>query len=143
MKLIDREIHELEQRMARRRHEVADTARAARERAMRKLVSPAGLAAAGAIGFLVTAVLFRKKRAPVYVEAGKVKGGAAISAVGMLMPVALALIRAQFGSPAGLAQYVLARMKKRSSPGGDARHPHGGARPMMSAPPHRTVHPAR
>lgn len=143
MKLIEQEIHDLEQRMARRRHEVADTARTARDRVKRKLVSPVGLAAAGAIGFLLTASLFRKKRAPVYVEAGKVKGGAAISALGMLMPVALAVVRAQFGSPAGLAQYVLARMKKRSSPSGDARDPQLVSQPMMSAPPHRTVHPAR
>ena len=143
MKLIDKEIHDLEQRMARRRHEVADTARAAKDRTMRKLVSPAGLAAAAALGFVVTVGMFRKKRAPVYVEANKVKGGAAMSAVGMLMPVALAIIRAQFGSPAGMAQYVLSRMKKRSSPQRDARAPAGVPRAMVTAPPHRTVHPAR
>jgi hypothetical protein len=75
MKIIDNEIHEIEQRMARRRHEVADTARAARQRAMSRLVSPAGLIAAGAIGFVATAALLRKRRAPVYVQAGKLKGG--------------------------------------------------------------------
>jgi hypothetical protein len=116
MKLIDKEIHEIEQRMARRRHEVADTARAAKERAVRRLVSPAGLAVAGALGFIATAALLRKRRAPVYVQAGKLKGGGAVSLLGVLMPVALSLVRAQFGSPAAMAQFFLAKMRKPSPP---------------------------
>jgi hypothetical protein len=121
MKAIETEIRDLEQRMARRRHEVADTARTAKARAVRKLVSPAGLITAGGIGFLATLALLRKRRAPVYVQADKVKGGTAVSLLGMLMPVALALVRAQYGSPAGLAQHLIARMKKRPSPRSDAR----------------------
>lgn len=133
MKIIDREIRDLEQRMARRRHEVADTARTAKARAMRKLVSPVGLIAAGGLGFVATLALLRKRRPPVYVQADKVRGGAAVSLLGMLMPVALALVRAQYGSPAGLAQHLLSRMKQRPSPGSDAR----------PQPVRRPVHPAR
>jgi hypothetical protein len=133
MKAADQEIREIEQRMARRRHEVADTARTAKARVVRKLVSPAGLIAAGGLGFIATMALLRKRRPPVYVQADKVRGGTAVSLLGMLMPVALALVRAQYGSPAGMAQHLLARMKKRPSPRGDAR-----AEPLR-----QPVHPAR
>jgi hypothetical protein len=139
MKLIDEEIREIEQRMARRRHELADTARVAKARATRKVLSPAGLVTAGALGFVATVALMRKRRTPVFVQADKVKGGAAVGMVGMLMPVALALVRAQFGSPAGMAQYFLARMRKQPSPRGDVRAAPRGAAPVT----HRTVHPAR
>jgi hypothetical protein len=144
MKMIDQEIHEIEQRMARRRHELADTARAAKARATRRIASPAGLVTAGVLGFVATVVLMRRRRmTPVYVQANKVKGGAAVSVLGMLMPVALSLVRAQigaqFGGPAGLAQYVLSKVKGRPSSPGDVRVAPRGATPV--AP--RTVHPAR
>ena len=121
MKNIDDEIHDLEQRMARRRHEVAGTARAAKARAMRKLVSPAGLISAAGLGFVATMALRRKRSAPVYVRERSSKSGTAVSLLGMLMPVALALVRAQYGSPAGMAQHFLSRMKRRPSPRSDAR----------------------
>ncbi len=133
MKVIDQEIRDLEQRMARRRHEVADTARTAKARVVRKLVSPAGLIAAGGLGFIATLALLRKRRSPVYVQADKSRGGGAVGLLGMLMPVALALVRAQYGSPAGMAQHLLARMKKRPSPRSDAR----------LQPDRQAVHPAR
>lgn len=137
MKPIDREIRDIEQRMARRRHELADTARAARARVTRRIASPAGLVTAGVLGFVATVALMRRRRAaPVYVQPGKAKGGTAVGVLGMLMPIALSLVRAQYGSPAGLAQHLLSRMRKGPSPRSDAR-------PMMSAPPGRTVHPAR
>ena len=135
MKQIDEEIRLIEQRMARRRHEIGDVARAAKNRAKRKLLSPAGLATAAGLGFLATVGFLRKKQAPTYVSADKVKGGAAVGAIGMLMPIALAIVKAQFGSPAGLAQFLLAKMKKPPSPRGDGNAARA-ARPMP-------VHPAR
>lgn len=143
MKRIDQEILDIERRMARRRHELADTARAAKARATRRIASPAGLVTAGVLGFVATAVLMRRRTKPVYVQANKVKGGTAVSILGMLMPVALSLLRAQigaqFGSPAGMAQYFLSKAKGRSSPRSDVRVAPRGATPV--AP--RTVHPAR
>lgn len=144
MKRIDQEIRDIEQRMARRRHELADTARAAKARATRRIASPAGLVTAGVLGFVATAVLMRRRRTkPVYVQANSVKGGTAVSILGMLMPVALSLLRAQigaqFGSPAGMAQYFLSRAKGRSSPRSDVRVAPRGAAPVAT----RTVHPAR
>jgi hypothetical protein len=113
MKTIDREIHDLERRMALRRHEVADTARVARQRATRKLLSPAGLAAAAGVGFVVTSLLMRRK-APV-VQAPQGKAARTASLLSVLKPIGLALVRAQFGSPAGLAQFVLSKMQRPSS----------------------------
>jgi hypothetical protein len=135
VKTIDHEIHELERRMAYRRHEIADTTRAAKARATRKLLSPAGLATAAGIGFVVTMGLMRKRQKPRTLRikedkpAGKIAG-----ALSLLMPVAIAIIRAQFGSPAGMAQAVLEKMSRaprRPSPTHDAP----GLRPP--------VHPAR
>lgn len=134
MKDIDDEIRRLEQRMARRRREIAGAAHAAKQRARRKLLSPGGLIAAAGLGFLATVGFLRKRTAPVRASRDKANG-AAVGAIGMLMPIALAIVRAQFGSPAGLAQYVLAKVRLRSSPRGDAEV----SRNRAAAP----VHPAR
>jgi hypothetical protein len=115
---IDQEIHEIEQRMARRRHDVAQAARAAKERAVHKVVSPLGLAIAAAIGFLATAAFLRKPRVKVVErrhsprKAGKLAGAASL-----LMPVALGVLRSQFGGPGEMAQAVLSKVKKRQPPG--------------------------
>ncbi len=143
MKAIDDEIRLIEQRMARRRHEVADTARVAKERAKRKLLSPTGLITAGALGFLATMMLMRKRHAPVYVKQDKASAGKAMGLAGMLMPVALAIVRAQFGSPAGMAAYVLSRLKKEPSPRSDARREPPVMMRRAAEPPGRPVHPAR
>ena len=131
MKTIDAEIRVLEQRMAQRRHEVADTARLAKSRALRKLLSPTGLATAAGLGFLATLGLTRRRHAAPPSGAAA-KAGKAAGLIRLVLPVALALFRAQFGGPAGLAQFVLSKMQKRSSPAGDGY-----------AAPRRPVHPAR
>jgi hypothetical protein len=140
MSKIEREIHDLEQRMARRRHEVADSARLAKQRAVRRLASPAGLAVAAGLGFLVSAAVLRKRARPPdrrkAAKPGKVAG-----MVSLLMPVVVGLIRAQFGSPAAMAQYVLS-LRKRASPAGDA-HPAAAPAAARTALAPRTVHPAR
>lgn len=114
---IDQEIYEIEQRMARRRHEVAHTARAAKERAVRKVVSPLGLAIAAGIGFLATTAFLRKPRVKVVErrqsprKAGKLAGAASL-----LMPIVVGVLRTQFGSPGEMAQAVLSKVKKRQPP---------------------------
>jgi hypothetical protein len=114
---IDRELHETEVRVARRRRRLEYTAHAAKERAVRTILSPAGILGAAGIGLLATVGLLRKRSEPRYVyrkrpgklaALGGVLGSAAASA-------AFALLRAQFGSPAQMAQLVLARLKKSPS----------------------------
>lgn len=138
-KAIDREIHDLEQRMARRRHAVADGARLAKQRAVRKLTSPTGLAVAAGLGFLVTLALFRRRPGPPTDRRKAPKKGKAAGALSLLMPLALGVVRAQFGSPAALAQAVLSKVQKKPSPAGDAR----SAAPMRARAAAQTVHPAR
>lgn len=145
-KAIDREIHDLEQRMARRRHEVADSARLAKRRAVRKLASPTGLAVAAGLGFLVTVALLRKRQAPPTDRRKAPKPSRLAGALSLLMPLAVGVMRAQFGSPAGMAQFVLSKVQGRPSPAGDADDagpaaPAGATR--RARPPAQTVHLAR
>lgn len=141
MRTTEREIRELERRMARRRHEIADSARLAKQRAVRRLASPAGLALAAGLGFLASAAVLRKRSRPPD-RRKAAKPGKLAGTLSLLMPVVVGLIRAQFGSPAAMAQYVLARVRRPASPASDAR---GVAPPAARAAPvpARTVHPAR
>ena len=105
---LDSEIYELERRIARRRHRIEHGARVARHRAFRAIVSPAGLLSAVGLGLLATFGLVRKKStAPPRARAGKLAGLASL-----LASAGFALLRAQFGSPAQMAQLVLSKMKK-------------------------------
>lgn len=109
---IDNEIRDLEHRLAQRRLKVELLARASGRRAVRSLVSPAGLIGAAALGFLaVTGVTRRQHHRPVpAARSGKLAGLAGLAA-----SAAFALVRAQFGSPAQIAQVLLSKLKK--SPG--------------------------
>lgn len=115
---LDDEIHEVEARLARRRAELPRVARATGRSAMHKLASPAGLAAAAALGFLAGGGLRRGNGHPkprwVKVEEKEKTKGIAISS--LAMSVAIALIKAQFGSPLQMAQAVLAKIQARKAP---------------------------
>lgn len=109
---LDSEIYELERRIARRRHRIAHGARVARHRAFRAIVSPAGLLSAVGLGLLAIFGLVRKKStAPPRARAGKLAGLASLLA-SLLASAGFALLRAQFGSPAQMAQLVLSKLKK-------------------------------
>jgi hypothetical protein len=123
-KAIDEELHALEQRMALRRHEIAGSARAARTRAVRKLVSPGGLAAAAGLGFLLSYALLRKRGRPVADRRRAPKPNRLGSLLHLAMPLALGIVRSQFGGPAGLAQHVLEKFRKSPSPRGDVPPAH-------------------
>ncbi|MGQ0545891.1 MAG: hypothetical protein ACT4P3_11245 [Betaproteobacteria bacterium] len=60
---LDDDIYEVEQRLSRRREELPRVARAAGRRAIDTMASPAGLAAAAALGFLVGGGLRRNSHA--------------------------------------------------------------------------------
>ncbi len=111
---VDEEIRSLERRMARRRHEVARSARAARERAVRKMVSPTGLAVAAAVGFLATWAFLRRPRIKVIERRRRDRGpGRLAGLVSLATPVALALVRERFGGPQELAHLVLEKLQQR------------------------------
>jgi hypothetical protein len=108
---IDREIHDTEVRLARRRRRLEYTARAAKHRATQTIFSPAGILGAAGIGLLAAVGLLRRRSEPRYVY-GRPRGGKLAGIASIVASVALTLLRAQFGSPSHMAQLVLARMKK-------------------------------
>jgi len=121
----DREIYEVERRIAERRHRVEAVARQTGEAAIRALTSPWTLAGAAVLGFFVARGVVRKHehRTPISRDTKqKAKGGAVAS---MAMAAATWVIKSQFGSPMALAQFVLSKVKKqqpqpvRASPRGD------------------------
>jgi hypothetical protein len=112
----DREIYEVEQRIALRRSQVTRHAREAGERAMQKLASPAALGAAALVGFLAAARFSRRKKEPPHPERRKsdhLKAAKATGFAGLLTTAAMWFIRAQYGSPAQAAQTLLQKFQKR------------------------------
>jgi hypothetical protein len=121
---LDDEIFAVEERIARRRSDLPRLARSTGRRVLHAIASPAGLAAAAALGFLLGGAGTRRAR-PAKPEKQPRKGGGALKlGTQLLMTGALALIRAQFGSPAGLAQHVLERLPSRSPGGRTHAAPH-------------------
>ncbi|HEX6298503.1 MAG TPA: hypothetical protein VFZ74_18190 [Burkholderiales bacterium] len=117
---LDEEIYEIEERLARRRAELPRVARATGKSALHALASPAGLAAAAALGFLAGGGLRRKngRRAePRWVKVDPQQQKTKGIAIGSLaMSAAIALIKAQFGSPLEMARVVLAKLQSRHKP---------------------------
>lgn len=127
---LDDEIYEVEQRLTRRRAEIPRVARAAGRSALDKVASPAGLAVAVALGFLAGGGLRRKatrlpeRRVEERRQETEKKKGIAIGS--LLMSGAIALIRAQYGSPFGMAQALLEKFqsaKAGASPAADTSPP--------------------
>jgi hypothetical protein len=127
---LDDEIYEVEERISRRRAELPRVARATGRSALHALASPAGLAVAAALGFLVGGGL-RRNGSSRKLEVRKEEKAKEIAIGSLLMSGAIALIRAQFGSPLGMAQAVLEKIQSRkaaappaqarTSPRGDRR----------------------
>ena len=121
----DNEVFEVEQRLARRRAELARNAREAGRRAMHKLSSPLALIGAAGIGFLTAAAVAKRQQRPPHPERRKsdhVKAAKATGFAGVALSAAMWLVRAQWGSPAKLAQVLLEKFQKQApSPRGDKR----------------------
>lgn len=130
---LDDEIYEVEERLSRRREALPRVARATGRSAMHKLASPAGLAAAAALGFLAGGGLRRANGHPkprwVKVEEKEKTKGIAIGS--LAMSAVIALIKAQFGSPLGMAQAVLGKLQSRRKP---AAVPMSPRRPRATSP---------
>ena len=136
----DQEIYEVEQRIAMRRGQVARNARVAKDRAVQKLASPVALIAAAALGFVV-AGFARKRKVPEHPQRRKsdhTKAAKATGLAGLLMPVAMWMIRAQWGSPVQAAQFFLEKYQKRSQ-----RKPAAVPSPALRVVPTPRVSPRR
>ena len=108
---IDPEIHALELRLAHRRHLIERTALAAKHRAARTVFSPAGILGAAGLGLLAVVGVLRKRSEPKYRHSHR-RPSKLAGLAGIAGSIGLALLRSQFGSPAQMAQFVLARLKK-------------------------------
>ncbi len=111
MKQIDRDILEVEQRIARRRMSVELTARAAWHRSVSRVFSPVGLLSAAALGFITVAGLFRRRPKIVERRKGMRSGGKWASVLGLLASGGLALVKAQYGGPVNMAQSIVSQVK--------------------------------
>ena len=122
----DKEIYEVEQRIALRRTQVGRHGREASARAMQALASPVALIGAAALGFFLAGGLSPRRKEPPHPERRKsdhIKAAKATGVAGALTTAAMWFIKAQYGSPLQLAQSMLQkfqRSKARASPRGDA-----------------------
>lgn len=115
----DQEIFEVEQRLALRRAQLAQHSREAAERVMRALASPLALVAAAAVGFFAAGALARRSHRPPHPERRKsdhVKAARHKGLAGMLLPAAMWLVRARWGSPARAAQALLEHFNQKKPP---------------------------
>lgn len=111
----DREIFEIEQRIALRREQLRRAARQTEERALQVLASPAALIGAVALGFVVGGGVGKRQKHPVDRRKNSARAAKATGIAGVLMTGAMWLVRSQFGSPLQLAQFVLSKFSSRKT----------------------------
>jgi hypothetical protein len=122
---LDPEIDKVEARIARRRHELTRVTQESGERAMKALASPGALIGAAVVGFLAGGGIAPRHKAG-HGRSGRRRNDPAARAVkrtgvmGALATGAMWLVRAKFGSPAGLAQYLMSLARRRQAT--SARH---------------------
>jgi hypothetical protein len=108
----DEEIYEVEKRIAERRHRVEAAARASARQTLRALTSPWALAGAAVIGFLAAGGV-QRRRHTVRIERRRAKSETKAGTIASIaMAAASWIIKSQFGSPVGLAQFVISKLKK-------------------------------
>ncbi len=122
----DPDIEEVEARITRRRHDLNRVTHETGHRAIKALASPGALVGAAVVGFLAGGGIGRRphplKRAgrrrsdPAGTRAAKT------GIAGALMTGAMWLVRARFGSGAGLARYVVSRLPSRRPEATSSRH---------------------
>ncbi len=101
----DQDISEVEQRIALRRQAVAVASRDSSRRALVALTSPGALIGAAVVGFLAGGF---GRREPKHTDRRKDSAKAAKTGIaGAVMSGAMWLVRARFGGPAGLAQFLM------------------------------------
>jgi hypothetical protein len=123
----DQEIYEVEQRIALRRSQLVRHSKEAGRRSLRALTSPVALIGAAALGFFAAGGLSKKKKEPPHPERRKsdhLNAAKATGVAGVLTPLLMWVIKAQWGSPVNLAMSVLGKFQKRgkaASPKRDMR----------------------
>jgi hypothetical protein len=116
MKSIDAEILEVEQRLHEREAAIKREARELRSRGTRALISPLTIGAALVLGFVAAGSAARRKAtAPMRYrdrrkQTKEQSKGFAVG--GLLMTAATWLVKNQFGGPAGLARFVISKVRK-------------------------------
>jgi hypothetical protein len=114
----DPDIEDVEARIMRRRHEMNRVTHETGHRAMKALASPGALVGAAVVGFLAGGGIGRRP----HLKAGRSgrrrsdpvsRTAAKTGVAGALMTGAMWLVRARFGSGAGLAKYLMARLPSR------------------------------
>ena len=123
----DHEIYEVERRIALRRAQLVRHSKEAGTRAMQALTSPVALIGAAALGFFAAGGLRKKKKEPPHPERRKsdhMKAAKATGIAGVLTPLLMWAIKAQWGSPVNLVTSLLEKFQKRgktASPKSDMR----------------------
>jgi hypothetical protein len=120
MKSIDAEIVEVERRLHMREAAIRSEGRELRQRGARALVSPVTIVGAIALGFVVAGAAARRRaREPLKYRdrrrQPKEAQSKGLALGGLAMTAATWLIRNQFGGPAGLAQFVLSKVRKQQN----------------------------
>ena len=121
----DQEIYDVELRIAERRHRVEAVARQTGHAALRALTSPLALAGAAALGFLAASGFMRRREHRAAMPRDRRKAAKVGGIASLAMAAASWIIKAQFGSPAALAHFVMSKVKRqppqpvRASPRGD------------------------
>lgn len=110
----DQEIYDVERRIAERRHRVEAVARQTGQAAFKALTSPWALAGAAVLGFLAAGGLQRKHAHRASMSRQEKKAAKVGGIASIAMAAASWIIKAQFGSPAALAQFVMSKVKKQS-----------------------------
>ena len=117
----DKEIYEVEKRIAERRHRVEQALRDTGRQALRALTSPWALAGAAVLGFLAAGGLGERHHAA-HADAGTKRAAKAGGIASLAMAAATWFIKSQFGSPVAMAQFFLAKIQSKktaASPRGD------------------------
>ena len=114
----DQEIYEVEKRIADRRHRVETAARQTGRATLRALTSPAALAGAAVVGFLLAGGWQRSHRAKPehHMSYSDKKAAKASVWSGLGMTALTWFIKSQFGGPVDMAKYFLGKMKSQKEP---------------------------
>ena len=117
----DPDIDKVEERIVRRREELARLAKESERSTLHLLSSPGVLTGAAVLGFLVGGGAVRRHHDS-HERSGRRRGDPAArkakrsGIIGVLATGAMWLVRARFGSPAGLVKYVMARRRTATGP---------------------------
>lgn len=111
---LDEEIVEVEKRIAGRKTDITRVGKETGRRTLDGLASPVTLAGALALGFAAGGRLGRKR--PPERRHDRAAKAKATGVVGLLMSGAMWFVRAQYGSPVGLAQALMQKFQHRKAP---------------------------